>query len=424
MALEINVTSVVIRIDFSVFQEVMAPKRNATRVAVSIDYTCSDRRSWYLDIHGLEGAHFHKVHLFIAKKEDDSLFEDHGQIVEACVSIVDGHPDVECIDILDRENQEFQLSPGAYVFARMTRDKDMTMFSRGWKIEESSNVTADELQSSIIAVVRGKKIKASQPPAIKQSKVPKVVPKASSSILDTDNASLASSGSASKMRIVDPDILEAKATKGQDKDTGGMNKYINYFPFQYKEFDVPVQNCLLAPDHFNTRIMDTKRAESVLFGFSESTTRPAACAYLMPVKNAKSKEGIPMKVEEVEESKLQEYKYWILDGQHSIYAAKVLLFNQQSNEETFQRLIDVYKFRKARIVVNAPPFVATAISAIANDEAKALYVKQPYSQILRHLQSQWIFSGRPTRAAIGIAEGHVSRAGWDVSDFLLFSYSL
>lgn len=203
-----------------------------------------------------------------------------------------------------------------------------------------------------------------------------------------------------------------------------MNKYINYSPFQYMEFDVPVHNCWLALDHYNARIMDKKHAESMLFGFSRSTTKPAACAYLMPVRNAKSKQGTPLALEEIEESKVQEYHYWILDGQHSIYAAKVLLHNQQKNKEIFQRLIDVYKFRKARIVVNAPPFIATAISAIANDEAKALYVKQPYSQILRHLRSQWIFSGRPPRAATGVAEGHVSRAGWDVSDFFLLSYKL
>ena len=77
-----------------------------------------------------------------------------------------------------------------------------------------------------------------------------------------------------------------------------------------------------------------------------------------------------------------------------------MLHNQQKNKEIFQRLIDVYKFRKARIVVNAPPFIVAAISAIANDEAKALYVKQPYSQILRHFRSQWIFSRRPPRTEL------------------------
>ena len=60
--------------------------------------------------------------------------------------------------------------------------------------------------------------------------------------------------------------------------------------------------------------MDKKHVESILFGFSRSRTKPAACAYLMPVRNAKSKQGTPLALEEIEESKVQEYHYWILDG--------------------------------------------------------------------------------------------------------------
>ena len=41
------------------------------------------------------------------------------------------------------------------------------------------------------------------------------------------------------------------------------------------------------------------------------------------------------------------------------------------NKKTQRYFKGVYQFRKARIVVNPPPFVATAISAIANEEAKA-----------------------------------------------------
>ena len=61
-----------------------------------------------MDLYGLEGAQFHKVHLFIAKYENDSMFDDVGQVVEACVSVVvDTHPEVECIDIIVPINQEF-----------------------------------------------------------------------------------------------------------------------------------------------------------------------------------------------------------------------------------------------------------------------------------------------------------------------------
>lgn len=139
---------------------------------------------------------------------------------------------------------------------RMARNKEETMFSGGWKFTESNpNITAHQLQSSIIATLQWKKVKASRsPPSMKKAKVQKVVAKGSGSILDVDNVGMISS--MSKIRIVDPDILKTEATKGQEKDTGGMNKYIEYFPFQYREFDIPVQNCWLALDHYNARIMD------------------------------------------------------------------------------------------------------------------------------------------------------------------------
>lgn len=59
--------------------------------------------------------------------------------------------------------------------------------------------------------------------------------------------------------------------------------------------------------------------------FGASANRPRACAYLMPAKNAgNKKKGIPMKLSEVVEEKLSEYSYWIINGQHSIYAARFL----------------------------------------------------------------------------------------------------
>ena len=110
----------------------------------------------------------------------------------------------------------------------------------------------------------------------------------------------------------------------------------------------------------------------------------------MPTKNGGKKKGIPMKVSEVIEDKLTEYSYWIIDGQHSIYAAKLLRYQEIEKDGRSQELVAMYEKRKARIVVDPEPEVATAISAIANEEAQSLYVKQPYNVILEHLKSQQI----------------------------------
>ena len=84
-----------------------------------------------------------------------------------------------------------------------------------------------------------------------------------------------------------------------------MEKYSNYFPFNYKEYEIPVAQCYLAPDHYNSRQIDAHRVNECVLFFAASANRPGACAYLMPVKNAGKKKGIPMKQSEVSEEKLR-----------------------------------------------------------------------------------------------------------------------
>ena len=160
--------------------------------------------------------------------------------------------------------------------------------------------------------------------------------------------------------------------------------------------------------------------ECVLF-FAASANRPGACAYLMPVKDAGKKRGYAMKQNEVSEEKLTEYSYWNIDGQHSIYAAKFLRCQEMVKHGNSTELIQVYEKRKAQIVVDPEPQVATVISAIANEEAQTLYVKQPYYDILQHLRSQWIFNNSPSWPTTGVTEGSSARIDWDVRFYLLLT---
>ncbi|MCO5596623.1 hypothetical protein L7F22_050690 [Adiantum nelumboides] len=93
-------------------------------------------------------------------------------------------------------------------------------------------------------------------------------------------------------------------------------------------------------------------------------------------------------------------------------AFKILRYQEKKtlDDPVSQELVKVYE---ARIVVDATPQVATAISAIANEQAKVLYVKQPYTDILKHLKSQWEFHKLPARPSLGVTEGHPTRANWD-----------
>ena len=193
--------------------------------------------------------------------------------------------------------------------------------------------------------------------------------------------------------------------KAKKQDTKGMEKCLSFFPFKYKEENIPINNCFPDPyEHIYYQLKPLQVKTCMMF-FAASANRPSACAYLMPVNDGHVRKGIPMTVAEVKEDKLIDYKYWIIDGQHSIYAAKMLCYQEEKKSRNLKDLRRVYKERKARIVVDAPPHVSTAILAIANKEDKALYVKQPYSEILKHLRSQWIFKGCPPKLGQGEKEG-------------------
>ena len=202
-----------------------------------------------------------------------------------------------------------------------------------------------------------------------------------------------------------------------------MEKYSKYLPFKYKEYEIPVDQCWLAPDHYNSRQIEPKRVDEWVLFFPASANRPRACAYLMPVKNAGKKKGTPMKLSEVKEEKLTEYSYWIIDGQHSIYAAKFLRYQEMEKDGRAKDFIQVYEKRKAQIVVDTEPHVATAIFAIVNEEAQSLYIKQPYYDVLQHLISPWIFNNSPSRQASRVTKGSPSCKDLDVCPYPLLSYN-
>ena len=390
----------------------MAAKRKES-VPYSVNYST---RTWYLDIYNPGGFKLHRVHVFISKTDSHEVFEDCGQVKSVSVSEVDLQPDIECLDV-EVQGVEYQLLPQSYKPDKMVANKEGDMFSRGWDLSVPINeVSADRLHDAIIVPLKfkgeksiGKHNKKTLPKSKRK--------KSDSNIVDVCNIGI-EEGSSSK-NIIDPKALEKEAKKAEGKATGGMEQYSKFFPFKYKEFEIPVDNCWLAPDHFVSRVFKKATMISRMRGFASSRNRPAACAYLMPIKNENhgAKQGIPLKKEEIVENKLQQYHYWIIDGQHSIYAAKAI---RDSNLETFSAsLKEVYEFRSARIVVDAEPFITVAISKIANDEAQALYVKQNFSDILLHLRNQWIYAKRPTRPAPGIKQGSESRSEYDVSQHSL-----
>lgn len=158
------------------------------------------------------------------------------------------------------------------------------------------------------------------------------------------------------------------------------------------------------------RTLTVSYVNELVKSFAMLSKHPATCAYLMPFHK---ETNIPMHKEEVQVEKLWEYTYWILAGQHSIYAAK--LFIRDGKGEAFEQRKCFYTRRKARIVVNAPEDASCKISSMANMEAQTILKNQPYIDILQHLRAQWIAFGRPKKPIQGLVKGHKDRQNWDVS---------
>ncbi|KAI5064363.1 hypothetical protein GOP47_0021033 [Adiantum capillus-veneris] len=106
----------------------MDQKQKSVTVPVNIDFASDNKRKWYFDVYGVQGAQFHKVHVFVGSDKDENRFDDIGKVVSTSVSTVEGHPDIECINIGIRGNTEYQLLANSYVVEKMVKDKEETMF--------------------------------------------------------------------------------------------------------------------------------------------------------------------------------------------------------------------------------------------------------------------------------------------------------
>ncbi|MCO5611338.1 hypothetical protein L7F22_065591 [Adiantum nelumboides] len=391
----------------------MARKRKLTFLA-NVDMVSGEPRRWYIDIYDVQGNKLPRPHVLICNLEDKDSFEDVGQLWSVCMSVLDSNPDIQCLDIFVPRKLSYHLFPQANATDCMVCNKEDTMFSRGWNIEanDAANFTCEVLQSAISEIQQWKPPKASG----KSERTPKKPRKRVSTMLDTTEAK----AGPSTLGLPNSKRLVKMAKKAKDSPLGEISQYADFFPLGlYREFEIPVAKCFLAPEHIICRSMSEDKLEIILGWFTSTANNPTSCAYLMPIDWVQEHKAIPKKKDQVKVEDIQNYDYWIVDGQHSISCAKMLVTTDDL-DEGLVHLKDVYRYRKARIIVDAPTQVTVAISRIANIEAQALLTKQPYNDILKHLRAQYIHYGKPSRPGLGIAKRHASRVSWDLYIVLIY----
>ncbi|MCO5610290.1 hypothetical protein L7F22_064526 [Adiantum nelumboides] len=204
--------------------------------------------------------------------------------------------------------------------------------------------------------------------------------------------------------------------KDLDKDVkktnkSGLDGYIgieHYFKFgvQFTQL-INVDQCNLAPDHFKCRPLLGVYVKFLLRQFAKHSRPVSNAADLMPYDSIKKE---PLKANEVHADKVATYHYWILSGQHSIIEARAFLRNKSMKYASRK---EFYKYRTARIVVDAPKEAAVQISKMENIETQTTMKTQPYVEVLKHGRGQWLAYSCPKKPKASVPRGHESRKDWD-----------
>ena len=404
----------------------------------------------YLDFHLPNGGCDEKVHLFYQDKEKPP-FKDCGIVkeVKKDYSDLDMSP---CFGLKLVNGDCYLLEPMAFASNLVKIDHDgATMSKAGW-IEITEDTPSEDFIDLFIESFKSvtqylgklrtknhkkrknedtsqttmnKTSKESEDPSgensknnVEQGGLP-IVPK---NAKETREASVVATPSIAV--VIDPasmavlDAIDEPKEKDLDKQVAktsksGLDGYIgieHYFKFgvQFTQL-IPVDQCNLAPNAYKCRALSEVYVKYLLRQFAGHSRPVSNAADLMPYDPITK---IPLKTDEVHGDKLTSYSYWILSGQHSIIAARAFLQNKSTKYVSRK---EFYRYRTARIVVDAPKEVAVRISKMENIETQTAMKTQPYVEVLKNGRGQWLAYGCPNKPKPGVPLGHDSRILRDVS---------
>ncbi|MCO5614410.1 hypothetical protein L7F22_068691 [Adiantum nelumboides] len=395
----------------------MAQSSSKKRMPKSVDATCSTPSPWYLDFCLPSGKSDERVHLFFKDKEQ-SPFKDCGVVkdINKDSSDLDMSP---CLGVKVQNGDCYLLEPMAFAWESLKERSDgETMIKVGW-IEIKEDTPSENLMDMFtegfkkviqylanLKAQNSKKRKhegtsqVNQKKALKEREAPSV--ENSTGMAEQESLSLVpleaphrDEASLTETPLITPSIaviadsasvkvlasIVQPEEKDLDKDVkktnkSGLDGYIeieHYFKVgvQFTQL-INVDQCNLAPDHFKYRPLSGVYVKFLLRQFAKHSRPVSNAADLMPYDPIKKE---PLKANEVHADKLATYHYWILSGQHSIIAAKAFLRNKSTKYASRR---EFYKYRTARIVVDAPKEVAVRISKMENIETQTTMKTQPY----------------------------------------------
>lgn len=202
-----------------------------------------------------------------------------------------------------------------------------------------------------------------------------------------------------------------------------LNEYRDITLFAGESFEVETMRCKLAPDDYKCRSFDKKYCEALkgsMMGHS-SIALEKKIVYLVPIHwdatlayNDLSYNGTPF-TSRPTRADLANCYFWIVGGQHTIEAYKLLLADPKFSSA-----------RKSSLMMVTASMFWTPFSIVGNTKIMGLSqalnnmnrTTMPDSQFLlmaKQLRSIWVSSGRPTPT-----RGQSANSMWKVCIFLLW----
>ena len=127
------------------------------------------------------------------------------------MSRVDLHQNLQCIDVEVSGNVAYQLAPQFYIIDNTIKNKEDTMFSRGWSLEaqENSELTVNMLFDALMSIITKKSKKVQHlDTSRKKAKASQGETSSQGTIKDTDKVDPTSASIS--LDIINPKLLAKK----------------------------------------------------------------------------------------------------------------------------------------------------------------------------------------------------------------------
>lgn len=206
------------------------------------------------------------------------------------------------------------------------------------------------------------------------------------------------------------DVMDKGSKKRKLISMETAEDFKKYYPFAPKVFEIEVERCIRAPSTMVYRPFDEAHCKNLIRSFLKNIRDVDNLADLVPFDPKTGKEVIV--TEEDQLRKEHGLCFWIINGQHTITAAKALQtmpFQQGrdtpesiSDNKGIQTAKQIHSTRKSRIICGCPPEKLVQISMQTNKDAKTFGLfKTPLHLSIMHAREQWESYGMISRPKIG-----------------------